>query len=61
MNFHQKSGMIHTILGSFCSYLNWEGAEIQLHIKTLQLLLEMGTASFSCNIFGRDLYAIYVK
>ena len=28
-----KFGMIYTILGNFCSFLNWEGAVIQPQIR----------------------------
>ena len=29
----KKLGMIYTILGSFCSFLNWEGANIRPEIR----------------------------
>ena len=29
----QKLGMIHTIFGSFCSFFNWEGANIWPQIR----------------------------
>ena len=29
----KKLGMIYTILGSFCSFLNWEGANILPQIR----------------------------
>ena len=29
----KKLGMIHTILGSFCSFLYWEGTDIRPHIR----------------------------
>ena len=29
----KKLGMIYAILGSFCSFLNWEGADIQPQIR----------------------------
>ena len=29
----KKLGMIYTILGSFCSFFNWEGANIQPQIR----------------------------
>ena len=29
----KKLVMIYTILGSFCSFLNWEGADIQPQIR----------------------------
>ena len=29
----KKLGMVYTILGSFCSFLNWEGAYIRPQIR----------------------------
>ena len=34
----KKLGMICTILGSFCSFLNWEGADIQPEIRPKKTL-----------------------
>ena len=42
MNFFQKCktkklGMIYTILGSFCLFLNWERAEIRPEIRSTKM------------------------
>ena len=36
----KKLGMIYTILGSFCSFINWEGADIRPQISPRKIPAE---------------------
>ena len=44
----KKVGMIFTILGSLCSFLNWEGADIgpQILPRKIPSLLYLPSSSF---------------
>ena len=33
----KKLGMVYTIFGSFCSFLNWEGADIRSQIRSRKI------------------------
>ena len=33
----KKLGMIYTVLGCFCSFLNWKGAYIQPQIRSMKI------------------------
>ena len=50
----KKLGMIYTILGSFCSFLNWEGADIWPRIRPRKIpglifcmMIHIGLKSFA--------------
>ena len=50
----KKLGMIYTILGSFCSFLNWEGADYCPKSglgKSLYKLSDIIDSSFKINLF----------
>ena len=41
-------GMMYTILGSFCSFLNWEGADIRPQIRPRKIPAVIRVSWFSC-------------
>ena len=53
----KKLRMTYTILGSFCSFWNWEGTDIQSQIRPRKIpvsIVSTVTNSYSTNIRSRE-------